>query len=151
MKKFSIKEILEIYPHRYPMLLIDNLELTDDGVCIGYKNVTTDEIWFLGHFPENPVLPAIIIIETMSQVGGMCFYYDFFESSKAKEITTIGFIAGYDKVRFYKKVVPGETLRFETRKLAKFSNVGRIKGIVTTTDNSKVAEAEISYSFERVD
>lgn len=151
MKKFTIKEILQIYPHRYPMLLIDNLELTDDGICIGYKNITTDEIWFLGHFPENPVLPGVIIIETMSQVGGMCFYYDYFERSLAKEIRMIGFIAGYDKVRFYKKVVPGETLRFETRKLAKFGNVGRIKGIVTTTDNAKVAEAEISYSFERIE
>ncbi len=152
MKVFQINDILQIYPHRYPMLMVDSIELHDDGHCIGFKYVTISELWFMGHFPEYPVLPGIVIIETMSQVGGMCFYHDFLKTdAETPASRTIGFIAGYERVRFFKKVSPGVTIKFETVKIAKFGNIGKIKGSATIEDNVKVAEAEIIYSFEKVE
>ena len=148
-KIFTIREIMKIYPHRFPMLFVDRIELTEENTAIGYKNVSIDEIWFQGHFPEFPILPGIIIVEPLSQVGGMCFHEDYLVEEKPG-IRIIPFMAGYEKVRFHEKVFPGDSLRFIVKRDVKYGNIARVKGVVTNQRNKKVAEGQVTYSFEEV-
>ncbi len=140
------KEILRIYLHRFPMLLVDEIEVQKDGVCIGQKNVTFSEIWFQGHFPNDPILPGVIIVETMSQVGGMCFYDDFYSEEKEQ---TLGIMVAYDKVRFMRKVIPGDRMKIVATKIGLFSGVGKVKTEAFVRDE-RVASAELTYKFEKV-
>ena len=107
-KTLNIEEIKDIIPHRYPFLFVDNVSIEESGVSgIGYKNVTINEQFFQGHFPETPVMPGVLIVETMAQVGAVILLSN--EKFKGK----IPYFAGINKVRFRRKVVPGDTLRME--------------------------------------
>lgn len=107
-KLLNIEEIKAIIPHRYPFLFVDKVLIEEIGVRgIGYKNVTINEPYFQGHFPEMTVMPGVLIVETMAQVGAVILLSD----DKFKGKTP--YFAGINKVRFRRKVVPGDTLRME--------------------------------------
>ncbi|MHC5248924.1 3-hydroxyacyl-ACP dehydratase FabZ [Enterococcus sp. HY326] len=137
--KLSIEEIKEIIPHRYPMLLIDGVEELEEGKrVVAKKNVTFNEQVFQGHFPGNPVMPGVLILEALAQAGAVALLSlpDF----KGKT----AYFGGIDKAKFRQKVVPGDTLMLEVEiiKVKKVAGIG--KGIAYV-NGKKVAEAELTF------
>src|SRR3954469_24768147 len=107
MPSMDVEEITAILPHRYPMLMVDRItEITEEKV-VGLKNVTFNEPYFTGHFPGFPVMPGVLIVEAMAQVGAVAVLG--MPENKEK----MAFFAGIDEVRFKRQVVPGDTLRLE--------------------------------------
>ena len=103
MTVLDINEIKKILPHRYPMLLVDRiLEIEPMKRAVGIKNITANEVQFLGHFPNEPIMPGVLLIEAMAQVGGVAMLYP--EENRGK----IAVFAKIDNVRFRKQVVPGD-------------------------------------------
>lgn len=103
MTVLDINEIKKILPHRYPMLLVDRiLEIEPMKRAVGIKNITANEMQFLGHFPNEPIMPGVLLIEAMAQVGGVAMLYP--EENRGK----IAVFAKIDNVRFRKQVVPGD-------------------------------------------
>jgi len=134
----TITEIMDILPHRYPMLLVDRVLEIEEGkriVCI--KNVTANEQFFQGHFPGAPVMPGVLIVEAMAQCGAVLVLKDM--PDRADKLFLFG---GVDKARFRKPVVPGDQLRMEIEVLAKRSSSIKIRG-VATVNGEVVAEAEM--------
>ena len=108
-KTLDIKEILEILPHRYPFVMIDRiLDYEEANYITGIKNVTINEPFFQGHFPGHPIMPAVLIVEAMAQIGGVLLMSGF-EDPKGK----IVYFSGIDNARFRQPVTPGDQLRFE--------------------------------------
>ena len=106
--EFGIKEIMEIIPHRQPMLLVDRVEVIEENKkAVGYKGVTYNEPFFAGHFPTEPVMPGVLIMEAMAQTTAVLLMNR--EEMRGK----IGYYGAMNKVRFRKKVVPGTVLRME--------------------------------------
>jgi 3-hydroxyacyl-[acyl-carrier-protein] dehydratase len=105
----DIHEIMKLLPHRYPFLLVDRIDLLEPGVrVVGSKNVTINEPFFQGHFPGHPIMPGVLIIEAMAQVGGVfAIISDNIGSDK------VTYFAGIDNARFRKPVRPGDVLRME--------------------------------------
>ena len=137
----GIKEIKEILPHRYPFLLVDRITELEEGIKVsGYKNVTANEQFFQGHFPEEPVMPGVLILEAIAQVGAVAILKK--EEFKGK----IPLFAGADKVRFRQKVVPGDKLELTCEIIKLRGPVGIGKGIATV-DGKKVCEAEIMFAI----
>lgn len=135
----KVEEIMKIIPHRYPFLLVDKVEIINEGEkVVGYKNVTINEPFFQGHFPNQPIMPGVLIIEAMAQVGAVAILS--IEENKGK----IAYLTGIDKARFRKKVLPGDTLRFEVEIIRKKGPIGVAKAIAFV-DKDKVCEAEISF------
>jgi 3-hydroxyacyl-[acyl-carrier-protein] dehydratase len=136
----NIKQIQEIIPHRYPFLFVDKVEELEPGKrAVGYKNVTMNEYFFQGHFPTEPVLPGVIIIEALAQVGAVALLS--MEDYKGK----IVYFGGINKARFRKKVVPGDVLRLEVELIKMKGPVG-IGKAVATVNGEKAAEAEITFA-----
>lgn len=103
MTMLDINEIKKILPHRYPMLLVDRiLEVEQMKRAVGVKNITANEMQFLGHFPNEPIMPGVLLIEAMAQVGGVAMLYP--EENRGK----IAVFAKIDNVRFRKQVIPGD-------------------------------------------
>jgi len=137
----NVKDIMGIIPHRYPFLLIDKIETLEPGVrAVGYKNVTFNEYFFQGHFPQEPVMPGVLIIEALAQVGAVSMLS--IEEFKGKT----GYFTGIDKAKFRKKVVPGDTLRLEVEIIKRRGPIGIGKAIAYV-DDKKVAEAELSFAI----
>lgn len=137
----GIKEIKEILPHRYPFLLVDRITELEEGLRVsGYKNVTANEQFFQGHFPEESVMPGVLILEAIAQVGAVAILKK--EEFKGK----IPLFAGADKVRFRQKVVPGDKLELTCEIIKLRGPVGIGKGIATV-DGKKVCEAEIMFAI----
>src|SRR5687768_15032710 len=134
----TIQEIMKLLPHRYPMLLVDRiLEVEDDKRIVGLKNVTANEQFFQGHFPGAPVMPGVLIVESMAQCGAVLFLRDM--EDREKKLFLFG---GVDKARFRKPVVPGDQLIMEIELIQRRSNTVKLKGIAKV-DGSVVAEAEM--------
>ncbi|KAF1296826.1 3-hydroxyacyl-[acyl-carrier-protein] dehydratase FabZ [Enterococcus sp. JM4C] len=137
--KLSIEEIKQIIPHRYPMLLIDTIEeMTEGQKVVAKKNVTINEQFFQGHFPGEPVMPGVLIVEAMAQAGAVALLS--LEQFKGKT----AYFGGIDKAKFRQKVVPGNTLMLEVEILKVKSSAGIGKGIARV-DGKKVAEAELTF------
>ena len=138
--------IRELIPHRYPFLLVDRIEEVEPGVrAVGIKNVTQNEPFFEGHFPDYPVMPGVLIVEAMAQVGvvGVMALEEF----RGK----LALFAGIDGVRFRRQVIPGDTLRMEVELTRLKGRAGRGKG-AATVHGERVCEAELMFAFaERVE
>ncbi|HIE51163.1 MAG TPA: 3-hydroxyacyl-ACP dehydratase FabZ [Armatimonadetes bacterium] len=133
----DIEEIREILPHRHPFLLVDRiLELVPGERAVGLKNVTYNEAFFQGHFPNRPVMPAVLIIEAMAQVGCVLLLID----NRGK----LPYFGGLDKVRFRKPVVPGDQLIMEVTVLRHRGTVGKVRALARV-DGQVVAEGEYLY------
>ena len=130
--------IQKILPHRYPFLLVDKIvELEPRTRIVGIKQVTINEEFFVGHFPGAPVMPGVLQIEALAQVGAILALREF-EDRDSK----IPFFTGIESARFRRPVVPGDTLRLEVTALRVGSKVQRMKG-VATVDGQVACEAEI--------
>lgn len=138
----DIQQIKEIIPHRYPFLLVDKVTEIEEGKrVVGYKNVTINEPFFQGHFPEYPVMPGVLMIEALAQVGALAVLG--MEENKGK----IGFLAGVDKCRFKRQVVPGDVLKLEVEITRMKGPIGKGKGIATV--NGELAcQAEITFAIK---
>ena len=135
----GIKEIQEIIPHRHPFLLIDCVEeLVPGESAVGYKSVTYNEPYFAGHFPQEPVMPGVLIVEALAQTGAVAILS--LEDNKGKT----AYFGGMNNVKFKKKVVPGDKLRLECKIIKKKGPVG-IGSAVATVDGKVAASAELTF------
>ena len=136
------EDIIKILPHRYPFLLVDRItELELGKRVVGIKNVSINEPFFQGHFPGNPIMPGVLIIEAMAQVGGVMARLSIPEVMEKKNGDSIFFIA-LDRVKFRKPVIPGDQIIFELEALRKGSRVWKMAGKAFVKDNL-VAEAQL--------
>lgn len=135
------RQIQQIIPHRHPMLLVDRILEIEDGVrAVGIKNVSHGDAFFVGHFPEFPVMPGVLIVEALAQVGAVALL------KIAENRGKIPFFAGIDGVRFKRPVTPGDQLRLEVV-LGKF-RAGFGKGTATATvDGIVVAKGELLFAL----
>ncbi|CEG29150.1 3-hydroxyacyl-ACP dehydratase FabZ [Bacillus sp. B-jedd] len=137
----DIKQIKEIIPHRYPFLLVDKiLEVEEGKRAVGLKNVSANEEFFNGHFPDFPVMPGVLIVEALAQVGAVAMLKR--EENRGK----LAFFTGIDNCRFKKQVYPGDQLRLEVEMLRFRGPMGKGKGIATV--NGEIAcETEIMFAI----
>ena len=141
MAIYNAQEIMDIIPHRYPFLLIDTIEELEVGVrALGKKCVSVNEPYFQGHFPGNPVMPGVLIMEALAQVGAVAIL------SRPEWKGHTAYFAGIDRAKFRKKVVPGDVLMLETEiiKTKGPIGVGKARAFV---DGKVVAEAELTFAI----
>ena len=137
----TAQQIQEILPHRYPFLLVDRiLEMEEGKKAIGLKNVTINEEFFNGHFPGYPVMPGVLIVEALAQVGAVAMLS--IEENRGR----IGFFAGIDNCRFKRQVTPGDTLRLEVEITRMRGMIGKGKAIATV-DGEIACEADITFAL----
>lgn len=134
----DINEIMKYLPHRYPFLLVDRILEIGEEKIVGIKNVTINEPFFQGHFPGHPIMPGVLIVEAMAQIGGVFA----FKSMNATSESKIVYFMGIDNARFRKPVLPGDQIRFELEVLKRRGPVWRFKGNAFV-DGNLVAEAEL--------
>ena len=138
---FDLNQIKEIIPHRYPFLLVDRIIEVEEGKrAVGLKNVSANEPFFSGHFPEYPVMPGVLIVEALAQVGAVSVLMK--EENKGKT----PFFAGIDHCRFKKQVTPGDQLRLEVEMTRVRGSIGKGKG-VATVNGEVVCEAELIFAL----
>ena len=136
-------QIQKIIPHRYPFLLVDRIiEIIPGKMAIGIKNVTVNENYFQGHFPQEKVMPGVLIIEALAQVGAVALLKEKENQGK------IAYFAGINKARFKKKVVPGDVLKLETEITRRKGVFGLGKALATVNDET-AAEAELLFALEK--
>lgn len=140
----DVTEIIKILPHRYPFLLVDRIESLKEGEeVVGIKNVSVNEPFFAGHFPGNPIMPGVLIIEAMAQVGGILAFH----SSPKEWAGSLVYFMGIDKVRFRKPVVPGDQLRLKLTTIRQKQRIFKMRGEAYVGD-TLVAEAELMAAIE---
>lgn len=144
LQSADILEILKLLPHRYPFLMVDKIiDIDGDISGIGVKNVTINEPHFQGHFPDNPVMPGVLLIEAMAQTAGVLVIKDRQKGAEPADGPSTVYFMMIDKGRFRQPVVPGDTVYFHVTQLKKRSNIWKYKG-EAKVDGKTVAEAEIS-------
>jgi 3-hydroxyacyl-[acyl-carrier-protein] dehydratase len=136
MPTLDIQEIRRILPHRYPMLLVDRIVELEPERIVGIKNVTGNEPFFEGHFPDFPVMPGVLIVEAMAQVAGVLVLRELADRQK------VVFLASIDSAKFRRPVVPGDQLRIEMKVSRRKAFVAKMYG-TATVDGQVVAEAEV--------
>lgn len=137
--RLGIKEIEEIIPHRHPFLLLDYIEDYVPGeYAIGYKCVSFREEFFKGHFPQEPIMPGVLTIEALAQVGAVAILS--LEDNKGK----IAYFAGINKCKFKGKIIPGDKVKLATRIIKKKGPIG-IGEAIASVDNKVVATAELTF------
>ena len=148
MTVLEASEIQKIIPHRYPMLLVDRIiELEPMKRAVGIKNITMNEMQFLGHFPGDPIMPGVLMIEAMAQVGGVALLYP--EENRGK-IAVFGKI---DNVRFRKQIIPGDQVVTEAIITKIRGNMGvceckgRVDGKVACVDGKVACECECTFAI----
>jgi 3-hydroxyacyl-[acyl-carrier-protein] dehydratase len=133
----NIHEIQKILPHRYPFLLVDRIiDIEAKVKAVGIKNVTANEYFFQGHFPDYPIMPGVLIVEAMAQVSGILAFQSGAQGNSV-------YFMSIEKAKFRKPVVPGDQLRFEVNVLKQRNNVWKFSG-QAFVDNKVVAEAEFT-------
>lgn len=138
----NIQEIMKTLPHRYPFLLVDRIEEIEEGVKVnGFKNVSINEPFFQGHFPDHPIMPGVLIVEAMAQVGGA--YVTVLDNIADDQVT---YFVGIDKARFRKPVMPGDVLRMEIELISRRRGIYQFKGTGYVGD-TKVCDAELKATF----
>ncbi|MBS4206777.1 3-hydroxyacyl-ACP dehydratase FabZ [Bacillus sp. FJAT-50079] len=138
----DIQQIKEIIPHRYPFLLVDKIIEVEDGQrAVGLKNVTANEEFFNGHFPDYPVMPGVLIVEALAQVGAVAMLKQ--EENRGR----LAFFAGIDNCRFKRQVKPGDQLKLEVEIIRVKGPIGKGKA-VATVDGELVCETEITFALK---
>jgi beta-hydroxyacyl-ACP dehydratase FabZ len=139
----DINLIMQHLPHRYPFLLVDRvIEFEKNKRIVALKNVTINEPFFQGHFPDTPIMPGVLIVEAMGQAGGVLVTQSLPPEKKGKLI----YFMGFDSVRFRKPVVPGDQLILELDMLKMRSKVVKMAG-VAKVDGKTVAEAQLMAAY----
>jgi 3-hydroxyacyl-[acyl-carrier-protein] dehydratase len=137
MPILDVRGIQEILPHRYPFLLVDQILEMEPERIVGLKNVTVNEPFFAGHFPNYPVMPGVLIVESMAQVAGVLVLKSIPDSKNRPVLLT-----SIKEAKFRRQVVPGDQLRVEMKVLKRRSNVAIMAGVATVA-GVIVAEAEV--------
>jgi 3-hydroxyacyl-[acyl-carrier-protein] dehydratase len=139
---YDIEQIQKIIPHRYPFLLVDKILECEPGVrAVGIKNVTMNEYFFAGHFPDYAVMPGVLIVEALAQVGAVCMLVK--EEYKGK----LAFFAGINEVRFRNQVRPGDTLELSVNIIRLKGMIGKGSG-VAKVDGKVVCEGELMFAIQ---
>lgn len=137
----STEEIMEIIPHRYPFLLVDKAKVAEDcKSAVGYKNVTMNEYFFQGHFPGMPIMPGVLIIEALAQVGAIALLSQ--EGMRGK----VAFFGGIKEAKFKRKVVPGDTLKLSCEIVRQRGPIGIGKAIASV-DDEVACVAELMFAI----
>lgn len=137
----DIKGIMNILPHRYPFLLVDRILELEPGVrAVGIKNVTANEPQFTGHWPENPVMPGVLMLEAMAQVGGI------FLLSEAETAGKTAFFAGMDAIKFRRQVGPGDQLTITAELIRRKGGIGKV-AVVAKVDDEVAVEGEFMFAL----
>lgn len=136
--KFDIEKIMDLMPHRYPFLLLDRVEQTEDNIVIGIKNVTYNEPFFQGHFPGDPIMPGVLIVESMVQAGGFLLLNKL-DDPKKKTV----YFTSINKAKFKHPVRPGDVLRHEVELVSFRLNFCKLK-CKSFVGDKVVAEGEFT-------
>lgn len=132
-------DIRKLLPHRYPFLLVDKvLEVEPGKRCVAIKNVTANEPFFQGHFPQRPIMPGVLIVEALAQTAGIAI------SMLEEKGNKLGLFTGIDSMKFREQVVPGDTLRLEAEILVYKRGLAKVK-VKATVEDKTAAEGEISF------
>jgi 3-hydroxyacyl-[acyl-carrier-protein] dehydratase len=139
--KLTHDQVLELLPHRPPFLLVDEVEELEPGVrCVAFRTLRDDDVWFAGHFPGNPLMPGVLIVEALAQTATLA------AASAGEAKGKIGLFAGIDKVRFKRVVKPGDTMRLEAEIVAVHGPVGRAK-VKATVDGQLACRGELMFAI----
>ncbi|MDP4182197.1 MAG: 3-hydroxyacyl-ACP dehydratase FabZ [Bacillota bacterium] len=134
-------DIQNIIPHRYPFLLVDKIIEVEPGKrAVGIKNVTINEPFFQGHFPGNPIMPGVLIVEALAQTA--CVAGLLMEENKGK----LGMFAGFESIKFRRPVVPGDTLRLEVELSAFKLGMGKAK-VLATVEGDVAVQGEFKFAM----
>lgn len=138
--KLGVKEIQEIIPHRHPFLLIDSIEELEPGVrAVGYKSITYNEPQFAGHFPQEPVMPGVLMVEALAQVGAVAILS--VEGNKGKT----AYFASINNAKFKQKVVPGDYLKLDCEIIRQKGPMGIGKAVAYNKDGKVAVSAELTF------
>lgn len=140
LEAVDINRVMKALPHRYPFLMVDRIrDINGDDSCVGIKNVTINEPHFTGHFPNQPVMPGVLLVEGMAQTAGaLCVL-----SETAGSVPKLVYFMTIDKAKFRKPVLPGDTVEYHVRKIRRRGSIWRFAA-EARVEGVKVAEAEVS-------
>lgn len=134
----DIQGILKVAPHRYPFLMVDRVLSSDPVRTVGIKNVTYNEPCFMGHFPERPIFPGVLMLEAIAQVGGLAIL------SRPENAGKLAFFTGADEVKWRRQVVPGDQMRIETEIIKERRGLVEVRGRVTV-EGEVACEATVRF------
>lgn len=142
MTALDIEKILEILPHRWPFVMVDRVtEVIPHQRIRGHKSVSMNEPWFMGHFPKHPIMPGVLILESLAQIGGILAY----ASEPFDASTSLLYFLGIDKAKFRRPVVPGDRLDLEVSIIHHRTNVWKLRG-EASVDGTLCAQGELLAS-----